>query len=137
MLGSAPKTSSSISKFENPKENLYHGSYVTNLQTACSLKRTQLKLISWKFSYILKMYIFSKHIWDCAFFSKPLNLFWRYSDKILTLFRRNIHGNSEFCRKLKFTISFQNSVSITLKSNTFHNYHIWRFIIFDAKQLID
>ena len=68
MLRIAPKTSFSISKFENPTDNLCDGS--------------------------LKRYIFSEHLWYCASFSEPFKLSWCYSDKILTLFRTNIPDNS-------------------------------------------
>ena len=68
MLRIAPKTSFSISKFENPTDNLCDGS--------------------------LKRYIFSEHLWYCTSFSEPFKLSWCYSDKILTLFRTNIPDNS-------------------------------------------
>ena len=98
MLRIAPKTSFSISKFENPTDNLCDGS--------------------------LKRYIFSEHLWYCASFSEPFKLSWCYSDKILTLFRTNIPDNSEFCLKLNCAISFENWVSATLKS-TFPLHKKW------------
>ena len=97
MLRIAPKTSISISKVENPTDNLCDGS--------------------------LKRYIFPEH---CASFSEPFKLRWCYSGKILTLFRPNIPDNSELCLKLNCAISFENWVSATLKS-TFPLHKKWSF----------